>query len=103
MGKTQIQMKITFHTLIRKIKIYPTRFLKSTKKQFIRTLPRDREIANKIGGRDVTAPDFWENETVGRITPVIAGIGIGLILYVLIDLSTSFFTATRDSFPISAR
>merc|ERR1712224_1079421 len=67
----------------------------------IRSIPNDKEFDNKIGGRDVTVPDFWENEYVGQIIPVIGCLGIGIILLVLVNLSTSFFVATRDSFPIS--
>merc|ERR1712083_1045430 len=55
---------------------------------------------NFIDGIDIRKPDLWEDETVGRIVLVVCCTVIGLILLALLNLVTSIFEVTKESFPV---
>merc|ERR1712187_30917 len=71
------------------------------KKIQINLSSRKKDNQNKIVGRDITKPDFWENQTITTILKVMGILVIGIIIVIFVNIAFPVIKTIKEAFPVS--
>merc|ERR1711920_1005162 len=66
----------------------------------IRVHMNENDDFNIIGGRDVTKPDYWENQIAGRITSIVGIVGFLGMIFVIARLAMPIVETAKEAFPV---
>merc|ERR1712039_652795 len=62
---------------------------------------RKKDNQNKIVGRNITKPDFWENQTITTILKVMGILVFGFVIVIFVNIAFPVIKTIKEAFPVS--